>query len=161
MPNIKFIKDMLYELKKDYGERVDYCLLIKNEINLETGINTVTKKVYPITRAILLPTKLQRKFIQDIAYLAANKNFTYGALFDENTSVYIIDRRDLPKNVDIDLNNFFINKHKRFVIKSVDILEHDCGWVVTVQNHEGANPFAPIQLSIKNKLEYNQGVIND
>jgi hypothetical protein len=162
-PNVMFIKDTIYQMEHDYGVELTYYVVEKSDMNLETGKVNVTRKSYRIKKAIELGTKLQRQFIQDIAYLAANKNFTYGALFDQNKSVYLIGRRQLPRGVEINLNNFFIRGHKRFVIDSADILEHGCGWVVTVKNHEGASPFETHKLTVRNKIEYQhdiQGVLN-
>lgn len=161
MPNVKFIRDALYSLKKDYGVPIKYGVLSKNNIDLDTGLNVVEKKVYLIRKAVLLPTKLLRKFAQDIAYLAANKNFTYGALFDEKTSLFIVDARDLPKGLQLNMDDFLFMKHQRFVVKTAEILEHNCGWLITAQTHEGANPFEIQPVSSKSKLGLQQEVTYD
>lgn len=158
MPNVKFIRDTLYQLKKDYGVPVKYGRLIKNQLNLETGMNTVTKQVYLIRKAIQLPTKLQRKFVQDIAYLAANKNFTYGALFDEKVSIFIIDARDLPRGFLLNMDDYLFMGHQRFVVQLAEILEHNCGWLLTVKSHEGANPFEVQPLRHQSRLQFQQEV---
>jgi hypothetical protein len=158
MPNVKFIRDTLYQMKKDYGVPVKYGRLVKNELNLDTGINTVTKEVYLIRKAVLLPTKLMRKFVQDIAYLAANKNFTYGALFDEKLSLLIIDSRDLPRGLQLNMDDFLFMGHQRFMIKQAEILEHNCGWLITAQTHEGAHPFEIQPASCISRLGFQQEV---
>ena len=162
MANVKFIRDILYQLKKDYAVAIKYGILEKNELDPDTGINSVTKKVYPIKKAVLLPTKLHRKFAQDIAYLAANKNFTYGALFDEKISLFIIDSRDLPsKAMQLEMDHFIFMNHQRFVIKSAEILEHNCGWLITAQTHEGANPFDISSETVRQGLQFQQEITYD
>ncbi len=158
MPNVQFIRDILYKMKQDYGVPVKYGILEKNSIDPLTGLNTVSKRVYAIKKAILLPTKLSRKFAQDIAYLAANKNFTYGALFDEKISIYMIDARDLPKSLVLNMDNFLFSKHERYVIKTAEILEHDCGWLLTVETHVGANPFDLIFDKVYHTCQFQQEV---
>jgi hypothetical protein len=158
MPNVKFIRDTLYQMKKDYGVPIKYGRLVKNELDYDTGRNTVTKQVYVIRKAVLLPTKLMRKFVQDIAYLAANKNFTYGALFDEKTSLFIVDARDLPRGLQLDMNDFLFMGHQRYAIKQAEILEHNCGWLITAQTHEGANPFEIQPVSSLSRLGFQQEV---
>lgn len=158
MPNMKFIRDALYQMKKDYGVAVKYGRLVTNNLNMETGLTNVSKQVYLIRKAILFPTKLQRKFVQDIAYLAANKNFTYGALFDEKTSIFIIDARDLPRGLQLKIDDFIFMGHQRFAIKVAEILEHNCGWLITAHTHEGANPFEVQPVSVRSRLVYQQEV---
>lgn len=159
MPNVKFIRDALYQMKKDYGVAVKYGFLEKSSVDMDTGKVTVTKKVYLIRKAILFPTKLQRKFVQDIAYLAANKNFTYGALFDEKTTIFVIDARDLPRGLQLNMDHFLFMGHQRFVIKQAEILEHNCGWLITAQTHEGANPFEVQPVRVRSKLGFYQEVL--
>jgi hypothetical protein len=158
MPNVKFIRDALYQMKKDYGVAIKYGVLESSNLDMDTGLTTVTKRVYLIRKAILFPTKLQRKFVQDIAYLAANKNFTYGALFDEKTTIFIIDARDLPRGLQINMDQFLFMGHQRFMIKQAEILEHNCGWLITAQTHEGANPFEVQPVSVRSRLGFQQEV---
>lgn len=158
MPNVKFIRDTLYQMKKDYGVAIKYGVLENTSLDMDTGLTVVTKKVYLIRKAIIFPTKLQRKFVQDIAYLAANKNFTYGALFDEKTTIFVIDARDVPRGLQIKMDDFLFMNHQRFMIKTVEILEHNCGWLITAQTHEGANPFEVQPVSVKSRLDFQQEV---
>lgn len=158
--NVQWLRELMYDLKQDYGEPITYTVVNKSEHNIIHGTVRVTKSNYRIKKAIRLSTILQRKMIQDIAYLAANKNFTYGALFDAEAIVFLIDRKDLPRDIKIDLNNFFFSKHERLTIKDAQILEHNCGWLVTVHNFKGALPFEAIELSIKHNLNYQQEIIN-
>lgn len=161
MPNVKFIRDTLYQLKKDYGVPVKYGRILSEALNMETGRNQVTKEVYLIRKAIQLPTKLMRKFANDISYLAANKNFTYGALFDEKISLFIVDSRDLPRGLILNMNDYLFVKHERHVIKTAEILEHNCGWLLTVQTHEGANPFEIVPQVVRHTIQYQQEIAYD
>ncbi len=141
MANVKFIRDTLYRMKQDYGVPIKYGIFVSNITDPDTGLNEVIKKVFLIKRAIQFPTKLLRKFAQDIAYLAANKNFTYGALFDEKVSLFMLDARDLPRGFEPAMNHFLFVNHQRHVIKTAELLEHNCGFLLTTETHEGANPF--------------------
>lgn len=156
--NVKFIRDILYTMKKDYGVPIKYGIIDRVVIDPLNGLMDVTKRVYAIKKAIQFPTKLARKFVQDIAYLAANKNFTYGALFDENTAIFIVDSRDLPKGLILNMDDFIFMGHQRFTIKLAEILEHNCGWLLTAHNHVGAHPFEDIPDKVRNSLAFQQEV---
>lgn len=159
MPNVKFIRDTLYNMKKDFGVPIKYGVVVSSDLDMDTGLVVVEKKVYLIRKAIIFPTKLQRKFVQDIAYLAANKNFTYGAMFDEKITIFVIDARDVPRGLQINMDQFLFMNHQRLVIKSVEFLEHNCGWLITAQTHEGANPFEVQPFTVKSRLGFQQEVL--
>ncbi len=142
-----------------YKTDFDYVQILTSERNNVTGIRSIQRTLLHLP-AILLPQNQARKFIQDIGYLAANKNFTYGALNDFNTLLLIIMVEDLPRNFQVDLNGFIIHEHKRYE-KASFIKLLDVAHILTAKGVEGAYPFATIEQSVTSTLQFQQGVINE
>lgn len=138
--NNKFIKDLLYELKKDYGTQIRYINIDYSDVNIDTGKRSFIKSAYTFN-AIILPRRTTRKFVQDIAYLAANKNFTYGGLNDYNEIKFIIDLDDLPKDLNISLDGYLIHNHKRYEKIEFELIEHEIAFMLSTKGVEGSKPY--------------------
>ena len=100
--NIKHLNDTIYALERDYGLKLKIYHIKQSDVDVETGIRKVVKDLFKVT-AVKLPDNMYRKFVQDIAYLAANKNFTYGGLSDYSTTKWVI--RSVKWNKNIPMNN--------------------------------------------------------
>lgn len=161
MPNNLAFKDLLYQMGRDYSVSVRYGRIVTQDLNYDTGVNTVTKTVIDINRIIYVPSKLHRRFVQDIAYLAANKNFTYGGLFDENYTIFVLDARQVPINFQPQLDDFIFYNKQRYHIKSVHEFEFGVGWTITCMAHLGANPFDQVPASLINQLNLQQEISYD
>ena len=97
------VKRILYQLKKIFGTSI--VLREKTATtNYATGAITNSVDTLTVKKAILLPRRMQRQFDYDLSFIAANKNFTYGGLYDSNTRWLIIDERDVTGAFDITLN---------------------------------------------------------
>lgn len=114
MNDVKFMRDTLYDLKKRHSAKIKIVEILRIEQSNRTGRRLVSKKTFDIKRAIRLPNDLKRSFVQDIAYLAANKNFTYGALNDYKTETFVIDARDLPCSYVPNLSHYLIYENQRY-----------------------------------------------
>ena len=73
-----------------------------------------------------------RNFVYDLAYIAANKNFTMGALFDKVSTTCIIDIRELPTDIEISLNNYCSISGVTYKIATSDIFE-DAFYIIKLQ----------------------------
>lgn len=155
--NTRFIKDIVYAMKREYGDEIRYIVLTQSELVVETGKRNIEKVAYTIT-AVILPRKLQRKFIQDIGYLAANKNFTYGALNDYSEMKFIIDFDDLPKGLDINFDGYVVYNGKRYEKTEFELLEHGVAFLLTAKAAEGGKTYDSQQLRVGNGLQLQQRV---
>jgi hypothetical protein len=159
MTNVLFIRDAIYRLKQDYGTKMDLYVTGKTDINLATGEQTVVKKKYTILQVVLLPELLQRRYVQDIAYLAANKNFTYGALFDEGKRVVILGKGDVPKGVKLDPSCYFVFDHVRYAVDKFDELEHKQGYILTMKKFNTEVAYEIIDLKAESVVQYQQDLV--
>lgn len=155
--NTQNLRRLLYAFKRDWGTIIDYVQVTKSEVNDSTGARDVTKLVYQIP-VIFLPQDTMRKFIQDIGYLAADKNFTYGALNDFTKLQVIISRYDLPPGFDLDLNGYFNRGNKRYERVSIENVL-DVAYIMTAQGVDGAPPTARYDRRPCQGLSLQQGVI--
>jgi hypothetical protein len=109
-------------------ELYDPC---KQAHNVRTGKVDRTYNVYKVKRAVVMPYDQIREFVYDLAFIAANRNFTSGGLFDESKRTVIIDARDLPKEVQLNLNWHIQFKNKRWELVAIHKTEDDTSWFLT------------------------------
>ncbi len=126
----KFIsKDVLYSLKRKYGTpaRIRRLKTVANDI--ETGVQDKVYDIIDIKRAILMPEEMIRKFLYDLSFIAANKNFTYGGFFDNVSRIILIDGKDLK--VELTPNDHIEIDKIRESIKAIGVFEHQkIGWII-------------------------------
>ena len=140
MGNTRFIRNTLYKFKRDYGTDLRYIMIEHSEFQTDSGERKLTKQVFYFT-AILLPTTLLRKFVQDIGYLAADKNFTYGALNDYASTSFVIMEEDFPDGLKPDLNGYVIHDEQRFEKVQIVALEHGVGHLLLAKTVKGSLPY--------------------
>ena len=115
----KFIKRVLYKLKRSYGMPVDYYRIVTHTSDLEKGTKTTIETKTHIRRAIVLRAREFRSFVYDLAFISANKDFTEGGFFDPEDRNIILDTKDLPKNFDPNVDDYLIIKDKRYDVSVI------------------------------------------
>lgn len=130
------MRDILYELKKDFGVKGALYKIASNSNDLGTGVKTLTKTKYSINKIIVLPKSYITAKIYSLSYIAANKNFTYGAYFNKDTKVFLIEKRDI-NNVDIKPEDYLIIEHERFEIKELQEAELNLAYIVIANKVDG------------------------
>lgn len=92
---MKAIKNIVYKLIRKWGVSAEYHALDHVSSDHNSGLTQghwITSNV----RILLFPRKMNRDFEYDIAYLASNKNFTYGGTYDVNTRLALLLKKQLP-----------------------------------------------------------------
>lgn len=142
MYDLRFIRQVLYSLRRDYGLPVNIVWDTASTPDYETGKKVVVRDSLTVNRAIIMPASIQRDFVYDLTVIASNKNFTYGGLFDQRSRRIIIDRQDIPKDFEIKIGYHAIIKGQRFEIKGVQAFDDLSAFVLDaeqVDNIELAN----------------------
>lgn len=90
-------KRTLKRLKRRFGVKIILVDVVVGEVDLNTGTRSSTETETVIKKCPVMPATKKSNFVYDIAFLAANKNFTEGGYFDEINVEVIIDADDLPE----------------------------------------------------------------
>lgn len=154
--NNMMIRRLLYAFKQQWGTTFDYIQILTDQADDRTGTRQIGRQYYPLP-AVLLPVQTLRKFIQDIGYLAANKNFTYGGLNDYNTIRLLVSVEDMPQGLRFDLSGYITHQGRRFERAEVVDLFGEC-WVLVARGVEGANKYGQLREPAVSKLELRQKV---
>lgn len=137
---VQRMRQALYSLKRQYGARIDIYKLLDSETDVRTGIKAITKTMFPVERAIVLPVKIDRSVQQGIAAISANKEFVMGGSYDVGTRNFIIDRRDCPTLPDLTADDWLVYHGDKYQIKSIEEFEIDCGWIIAARKLVGEIP---------------------
>ncbi len=137
---VQRMRQALYSLKRQYGARIDIYKLVNSETDVRTGNKTITKTMFRVERAIVLPVKIDRSVQQGISLISANKEFVTGGSYDVGTRNFIIDRRDCPTLPDLTADDWLVYHCGKYQIKSIEEFEIDCGWIVTARKLIGETP---------------------
>jgi hypothetical protein len=147
----RFIRKLIYTLKRGYGFPVTFYKVTDETLNLETGERTPTIEYKKVNKTIILPSELQRKFETD----SVSKSFNYGAYYDTALRKVIIDTRDLA-DFNIDVDDYFIVDGERFTVGRVFNLYNGTAFLVIGRQVEGGIRYAITDITIESTLELDQ-----
>lgn len=88
-------KHILYKFTRKYGTIGTLIIATPTSLNEETGAQTISETSYSF-KIIVMPSRVWRSFVQTLAFIASNKNFTYGGNFDTSQRQIVVDRRLMP-----------------------------------------------------------------
>jgi len=134
------MRQTLYALKRQYGERIDVYKLISTETDVRTGVKTLVKDLYPIHYGIVMPARSNRSGAKNVSEIAANKEFVFGGTFDTSIRTFIIDRRDCPTLPLLNSDDWIVYSGNKYQINTVDSFEVNAGWVITAKQLVGEVP---------------------
>lgn len=116
-------RELVYQLKRQFGRRVYYYDLISRTVSRQTGEAFYDYTLYEIKKAIILSATESRKFAYDLAFIAAAKNFTSGGYFDSSARMIIIDRRDLPVGFEMSNSDRLTFDGRRYEVSEFEEFE--------------------------------------
>jgi len=125
---LRQIKQIVYRLKRNYGVNIVYTRITSSTPNVETGKIVNVLQEITIRRAIIGPARDLRDFAYDLAFIAANKNFTYGGFFDAGTRIMIVDSKDLPSGFVPNLNDYIVEDGVKYNFKETHPLAKKFAW---------------------------------
>jgi len=121
MLNYRQLRVLLYRLKRIWGQPVTVRRPNANTHNVQTGVITRAYDEYEVKRAIVMPVTEARKFKYGLTFIAANKNFSYGAYYDQQSRFIIIEKLDLAIVPNADDNIQFRSK----TYQIVEVIEYE------------------------------------
>jgi hypothetical protein len=116
------MRNLIYNLKRQFGEWVTLVYVSSSNIDYETGSTTETRSSLRI-KAIVLRGFGKRDFIQDLAYIAAGKNFTSGGRFDVDMVSILIAQSDAVSFEPM-LTKYFVLDNKRYNVYDVKSVQN-------------------------------------
>ena len=134
---LRFIRRVVYRLKRTYGLPVDIYSVTVGASDLETGEKDLTYNKISVRRAIVQPARYHRDFVYDLSFISANKDFTTGGFFDTGDRRIVLDAVDLPAGWEPNINMYVIFKNKRYDIKSYYEYEDAMGYVLVTRETKG------------------------
>ena len=147
------IKRSLYTLFRQGSVKIDYYTVTQGSVDFDTGEQTITTTVSNLS-ALMYTSTLIKKFENDIAYLAANKNFTYGGEFlINNRLIIIMDPGFFPQT-----DHYVIAGDKRFNVERVQEIEPRAGFILFVRQTDGQKMRQEVSIKPHQYLEINQDV---
>jgi len=127
--NLRQHKIILYRLKRNFGESVVFSIPTTNDYNVTTGAVTRVFTTVTVRKAIVLPSRTTREFVYDLSFIASNKNFTYGGMFDKSVRNVIVMKKDLDGHIP-ELNWLCTFKSKEYTVKEVNDTEDGAGYLL-------------------------------
>ena len=148
----KLYRQVLYSLKRQYGDQITICRNTEVSTNYVTGAKSYTCSRTAINRAILLPTNFSRVSDYKLPMISANKMFVFGATFDVGTKVIVIDIQDVPTYFELSLSDWILIDNVRYEITGIEELEYRAGWVVGTKQIAGSTADLEISLDASDTL---------
>ena len=136
---LRQMRKILYRLKRQFGAEIIVYKVADATTNLQTGALTRQYLTTTVKRAIVMPAKTLRDFVYDLSFIAANKNFTYGAFFDLSYRAIIIDQKDLSSSSFVfNQNDYIVMFGVKYGMRKIERLTDGYGWLLIVTTIAGA-----------------------
>lgn len=135
--NSREARKVIYGLKRKLGRPIK--AVIDKGVTHDHTDGTVTKDydAQIIHKAIILVKRDFNTFIQDLAYISSNRNFTSGGLFEESDRLIIIDGQE---KFNPQLASYFEFDSEKWKIAESDVLLDNRGYLVRVIKIKGNAP---------------------
>lgn len=150
--NFRNVRRTVYALKRLYPQILDLYKTTGDNTDPGTGLYTSTMSKLTL-KVVLLPNKKLRAFSYDLAFIAANKNFTYGGFYDTNARDVIIDRRDLG-NFPVDLNCYAIFDKKAWRPKQLAEIDQAEAIILKLEALDGGTYTQIINAYAKSRIGF-------
>ena len=138
MTKYRFVKSVIRSLKRQHGQSITlYKTTTASTVDWTAGTasgRATSSKT--ISKALILPGRTSRSFNYDLSFIAANKNFTYGGLYDPTERDIIIDRDDVG-SFGITMNTRITYNSTDYKIKEIHDYEEQNSYYLTVVKVEG------------------------
>jgi len=93
----RHLRQNIYAMKMRRPTQVDLYRITHHTVNVESGVKLIRTARARILRGVVLPSKLESTFSFDIAFLAASRDFTQGALYGKQSRIVLLDGVDVPR----------------------------------------------------------------
>lgn len=152
------VKSLLYSLERQWGVRADLYLVTKGAPDFDTGQTTDVKTVIDLPKFVSFQVTEGQKFEYDLSFVAANKNFTYGNLFEVGDRVGFISAKYLPDGFELGENDYIVYRAERYDVKRWDELDVEAGLILHLRHLEGTEPGQILSIKVFSDLTIEQDI---
>lgn len=144
------LRRIMYRLKRDYGSPVFIYYEPEDNVNLSTGVRTVTKQRWFVKRGVSLPTEIHR----DSVFSSALKpEFRYGQSVQLGDKTLLLDRADLPRDVELGTTNWYmVIDRRRYEVCRVSEYDHRLAYYVVLKELKGAPIDQIVEITVCDRL---------
>ncbi len=148
---LKFIKNVIYNLKRDYGGPLDIYQISNPTLDIETGKQTVERTKYPIRRAIRLPRDIHRDSLWSAV---GTRVLPYaGSIIELADREVIIDMKDLPRDFVMGEEGFYIIIDQlHYSVKKVSLFDFRAALYIVLKEITGAQLEQVIQMTVTDNV---------
>lgn len=150
------MRQILYRMRRRWGVEADLYQVNPGEPDIDLGTTTDVKTKIHIPQFITWLVTESQKFEYDLSFVAANKNFTYGAFFQVGDRFGIIDGKYLPDNFDLTENDYVVYDSLRYDLQRWDVLDAKSGFLLHLRHVKGTAPSQIIEKTVIQDLVVNQ-----
>ena len=153
------VKLALYRMLRYSGVPMSVYTETGSGLNPETGRETVSRVYVHLRRCITFSVKQTTRFEYDLSFVAANKNFTYGGLFNVGDRVFILMSEHLPEDFSISVENtFIIFDNAKWDIAAFEKIDHDAGYIISARKTEGSSRKTEHLITVNQVLSVEQTI---
>lgn len=132
------MRALLYRLKRDFGEAIEIYKEGTPTFDTQTGARTVPATVTNVVAAVL-PAKIVRETVRNVAVTGANREFAFGGAYDTSLRAFLVAAADIP-GVTPTADDWIVFNGVKYGIKQIDTVEFDMGWLLTAKALVGETP---------------------
>lgn len=156
-----FIRNVLETASRNYGSPGD-LIIIRDTIvvDKDTLQETVTKQDVRIRRPVVMDSNASRRFVQRLASVVANREFSYGMIFDQNDRDFFVTAAQMGSFVPQD-SDYMVWASRRWEIISVQRFELDTGWVIRGREVKGNRVQSVESRKGRNRLAFGQSAVRE
>lgn len=151
---------MLYSLERKWGVPADLYKITVGTPNFETGGKATTLAKYHIPKFITHGVQFDQKFEYDLSFLAANKNFTYGGVYQPGDRFAIVNSESL-NGVVLDMKDYFVYGGLRYAIQRLQQIDYKVGWFVHLRHTPGTTPNQVHERAVWSRVTSTQDIVGE
>ncbi len=134
---VRMVKQNLYMLKRQYGSPAVLCSLLDANTDYTTGTKVVQYSICHVRKVIVLPSRMWRDVVANVARISSNKPLAYGGEFSVGDRGFIIQGDDVPEGVGVKMDDWIVYRGSRYSVKKVLNVCGNVGWMIVARKHPG------------------------
>ena len=133
----RFMRLAMYIHERQHGVAVAVRRKVSVAADPATGATTWQIQSWKVNRVVVLPEKRQREVRQNAGAMAANRAIIQGSSFDTGGRHFLFNRREVPRDLVLQKDDWIVFNNKHYDIESVSDYEYASAWLVIAKELVG------------------------